>query len=73
MRSRVGEVGGGGLMRFIAGYADLYDEYAGFCSALKQMKDRRPAVNVNDALGVGNRVSQVSVLQQDIAVRERHR
>jgi hypothetical protein len=58
-------------MRFIAGYAELYDEWRWFCSALKQMKDRRATVNSFDAPALGMPQENISVLRQHVAVQNK--
>jgi hypothetical protein len=49
--------------------ADLYDEWALICSALKQMKDGKPAVNSFDAMEPRMPWSSISVSRQDVALR----
>jgi hypothetical protein len=58
-------------MRFIAGYAELYDEWAWFCSALKQMKDRKTAVNSFDAPTLGMPQENISFLRQHVALQNK--
>jgi hypothetical protein len=60
-------------MRFIAGYAELYDEWARFCSALKQMKDRKTAVNSFDAPTLGMPQESISFPRQHVAVQNERR
>jgi hypothetical protein len=53
--------------------ADLYDEWSLFCSALKQMKDRKAPVNSFDAPTLETPQENISVLRQHVAVQNKRR